>query len=225
MKKLTLPLLVLLLLPFAWSCGGLKNGFSLNERDAASALRQMLALGARESVTGSFTKEAIISSIFPEPIRKTLNTVQQLGLTPEVDRFTTTLGTAAEQTAAASMPVFLNTINDLSFTDAVRLVKAGGTAGTDYLRTRAGDSLRRAIQPIMLAAINEYKLNDDWARITRPVGSLTGNRLNLDLPTLMAGMVSEAMFRKMEEKEREVRSQAAARNTALLRRVFGTSWN
>jgi hypothetical protein len=107
----------------------------------------------------------------------------------------------------------------------MRLVKAGGTAGTDYLRRNSGDSLRRAIRPVMQAAIDEYKLADEWEKITKPVQQLGGKRLNLDLSTLMAGMVSEAMFRKMEEKEREVRTQSAARQTALLKRVFSRNWN
>jgi hypothetical protein len=185
----------------------------------------MLSLGAQESVRGSFSKDAIMTTLFPEAIRKTLNTVQQLGLTPEVERFTSTLETAAEKTATASMPIFMNAINNLKFADAVRLVKAGGTAGTDFLRSTSGDSLRRAIKPVMQAAIDEYKLTDEWNKITKPVQSLGGRRLNLDLSTLMAGMVSEAMFRKMEEKEREVRSQAAARQTALLKKVFSRNWN
>ncbi|RPD44200.1 DUF4197 domain-containing protein [Paracnuella aquatica] len=225
MKKIILPLLILISMPLVWSCAGLGKGYMLTEGDAAAAIRQMLGLGARQSVSGSFSKEAIMTTLFPEPVRKALNTVQQLGLTPEVDRFTNTLGTAAEKTATASMPVFMNAIDNLKFTDAIRLIKAGGTSGTDYLRSAAGDSLRRAIRPIMLAAIDEYKLNDEWNKITKPVSSLTGNRLNLDLPTIMAGMVSETMFRKMEEKEREVRIQASARSTVLLQKVFSRNWN
>ena len=86
----------------------------------------MLELGARESITGSFSREAIMTTLFPEALRKTLNTLQQLGLTNEIDRFTTTLSTAAEQTANQSIPVFVSGINRMSFTDAIRIVKDGG---------------------------------------------------------------------------------------------------
>lgn len=223
MKKYYLPLLLALLLPFTWSCSGLKN-LTLSQQDAAAALKQMLALGARESVTGSFGKDAVMTTLFPESIRKALNTAQQLGLTPEIDRFTTTLGTAAEKTATTSMPVFLNAIDALSFTDAVRLVKSGGTSATDYLRSSAGESLRNAIKPAMQAALNEYKLNEEWNRLAKPVQTVARNRVNLDLPTLMAGMVSEAMFRKMEEKEKQVRTEAVARTTPLLQKVFSRQW-
>jgi hypothetical protein len=41
----------------------------------------------------------------------------------------------------------------------------------------------------------------------------------------MAGMISEKMFQKIEEKEVQVRSQAAARTTPLLQKVFSRNWN
>src|SRR5437763_346332 len=78
-----------------FSCSAARlGGYSLNEKDAAAAVRQMLEAGTREGVTGAFSKDAVMSTLFPEPVKKALNTLQQLGLTNEVDRFTTTLSTA-----------------------------------------------------------------------------------------------------------------------------------
>src|SRR3954470_5336049 len=114
MKKIYLPLLLSLMIPLSWSCSSSRLGYSLTEADATAALKQMLEIGAREGVRGSFSKEAIMSTLFPEEMRKTLNTLQTLGLTSEIDRFTTTLGTAAEQAAEKSIPVFVSSINRLS---------------------------------------------------------------------------------------------------------------
>lgn len=224
MKKIVLPLLLAFIIPALVACSGARfGGYSLNEKDAASAIKQLLQLGARDNfLTGSFSKEAVMTTVFPEGVRKVLNTVQMLGLTNEVDRFTTTLGTASEKAAAASVPVFVNAIDNLQFTDAMRLIKSGGTSATDYLRSSAGQNLRTAIKPAVEEALKEYKLEEQWDKIVKPIG---GNRINLDLSTLMAGMVSEAMFRKIAQKEEEVRSQAAARTTPLLQKVFSRNWN
>jgi hypothetical protein len=226
MKKIFIPVLLALVLPLFFSCSNFLAGYRLNESDAAAAIRQLLQLGAKEgSLAGSFSKDAIMSTIFPEPVKKVLTTLNQLGLTSEVDRFTTTLSTAAEKTAAASVPIFTSSINNMKFNDAMRIIKNGGTSATDYLRTTAGDSLRRAINPIMQATIDEYKLKDEWERIIKPVKGIAGNRLNLDMANLMAGLVSEAMFRKIAEKETEVRNNASARTTTLLQKVFSRNWN
>jgi hypothetical protein len=225
MKKLMLPVLLTFLLPGIFSCAGLRN-YQLTELDAAAAIRQMLELGARDNLAnGAFSKDAILSTLFPEPVKKALNTAQQLGLTDEIDRFTTTLSTAATQTAERSVPIFVNSISNLSFTDAIRIVKGGGTAATDYLRSQTGDTLRRSIRPVMQTALDQYKLTEQWNKIVRPLQGLTNNKINLDLANLMSGMVSEQMFRKLEEKEKQVRTQTAARTTPLLQKVFSAQGN
>lgn len=223
MKRLVVPFLFLFLLPFSYSCtSGRFAGYTLNERDAADAIRQMLQIGVQESnFAGMFNKETIMTSVLPEGVRKALNTVSMLGLTSEIDRFTTTLGAAAEKTATNAVPIFISGINNMQFSDAMRIIKAGGTAGTDYLRASIGDSLRRSIKPIVEAALQEYKVNDHWDAIVKPLG---GNKINLDLPTIMAGAVSEAMFRKVAEKERQIRAEKEARTTTLLQKVFSKSW-
>jgi hypothetical protein len=224
MKKLFLPILFAFMLPVSFSCSTLRN-YVLTEQDAVAALRQMLQLGARSNLQGAFSKDAVMATLFPEGLRKTLNTLQQLGLTGEIDRFTATLGTAAEQTATKSVPIFLQGIGNMSFTDGIRIVKNGGTSATDYLRTSIGPDLRKEITPVMQQALNEYKLVEQWNTIIKPAQALVGNRLNLDLPTLMAGLVSEKMFQKLEESERQVRADAAARTTPLLQKVFSRTWN
>ena len=226
MKKLFLPIILILLLPISYSCGTLKSlGYKLTEGDASSAIRQMLDLGTRENMAGAFSKEMILSTLLPESISKTLNTINSLGLTSEVDRFTTTLSTAAQKSAAAAAPIFVNSINNLTFTDAIRIIKNGGTSATDYLRSSAGNNLRQSIRPVMQSALDEYKINEQWNSLIKPVKALAGNKLNLDLATLMAGAVSEAMFRKIAEKEVQVRTDASARTTSLLQNVFSKDWN
>ncbi|HVK96514.1 MAG TPA: DUF4197 domain-containing protein [Flavisolibacter sp.] len=224
MKRIFLPVLFTVLLSAFFSCSVLR-GYTLNEQDAAAAIRQLLQIGTREgNLTGAFNKEMIRATVFPESLRKALNTLDQLGLTSEVDRFTTTMSVAAEQTATKSVPIFVSGISNMRLTDAMRIVKSGGTAATDYLRASVGDSLRRSITPVMQSALDEYKLNEQWKKLMTPIQSLVGNKLNLDLSNLMAGAVSEVMFQKIAEKELEIRRRASARTTPLLQRVFSRNW-
>jgi hypothetical protein len=148
-----------------------------------------------------------------------------LGMTSEIDRFTTTLGTAAEKTATASVPIFMNSINNMSFTDAIRIIKGGGTSATDYLRSNTSQQLQSAIRPSMQAAITEYNLNDQWNKIIKPAQSVFGSKFNPDLASIMSMMVADAMFRKIAEKEQQIRQDATARTTPLLQKVFSRNWN
>jgi hypothetical protein len=227
MKKIFIPLLFVVLLPLSFSCSGSRlAGYTLNEADAAAAIRQLLQIGTRDgSLTGAFKKETILSTIFPESVANVLKTLNQLGLTNEIDRFTTTLGTAAEKTAERSVPIFVSGIQQMSLTDAMSIIKNGGTSATDYLRSSVGPNLRKSITPVMQTALDEYKLNEQWNQLIKPVKAIVGNKLNIDLANLMAGIVSEKMFQKIAEKEQEIRNNASARSTTLLQKVFSKKWN
>ena len=227
MKRLITPMLFSLIALLCFSCGNVQKlgGYRINEKDATSAIRQLLEIGAKSNeLSSAYSKEAVMSAIFPEPVKKVINTVQQLGLSNQIDRFTTTLSTASQKSATASVPIFVDAINHIKFNDAIYIIKNGGTSATDYLRSVAGDSLRHAITPIMQNAINEYHLNEQWNDIIKPAKVVAGNKLNLDLANIMAGVVSESMFQKMAEKEKEVRSNASARTTPLLQKVFSISY-
>jgi hypothetical protein len=226
MKKIVF--LFMLFLPLAYSCGSANRlaNYVLTEQDASDAIRQLLQMGSREGSTGNaFSKQNIINTVFPEQVAKVLNTLNTLGLSQDLDRFTTTLSTAATTSVERSVPVFVNAIAGMRLGDAINLVKGGGTAATDYLKANTSTQLRTAITPVMQSALDEYKLNAMWNDLIKPVKSTSiGSRLNIDLNNLMALAVTNAMFKKMGEKELEIRSNSAARTTPLLQKVFGRSW-
>lgn len=228
MKKLFTPLLSLLLvlmIPASFSCSNSKLGrYVLTEQDAAAAIRQMLELGARDGA-GTFSRDMIMNELVPEQLRKTLNTLNQLGLTGEIDRFTNTLATASEKTAERSIPIFVNAITGMKLSDAMQIIKNGGTSATEYLRRNTGSQLRESIKPVMKTALDEYNLTEQWEKLIKPAQSAVGTKLNLDLANLAAGMVTEKMFQKIEEKEKQVRADASARTTTLLQKVFSKNWN
>ncbi len=230
MKKL-LPLFLVAVLTLSVSCSSLNkiSGYVLNENDAASAVRELLQIGTRSSsgltgADGPFSKMAIMNSIFPPEMQKVVRTLQQLGLSSEVDRFVNTMGTAAEQTSQKSIPIFLSGIQNMRLIDAMYIIKHGGISATDYLRTNIGDSLRRAVAPVMQTSLNEYKLAQQWNDLVKPVRVLLGDKVNLDLGNLMAGIVTNAMFNKIAEKEVEIRTKSEARTSNLLQRVFSKDW-
>jgi hypothetical protein len=214
------------------SCNAVSKigGYLLNEKDAVSAIKELLSNGTNHGtsllgIKGAFSKENIMRAVFPPEIEKVVSTLNQLGLGNEVTRFTSTLGTCAEKTALSSAPVFLLGIKKMNIGDAIGIVKNGGTACTDYLKRTIGDSLRRAIAPGMQLVLDEYKIGRQWDDLVAPAKLFLGNKLNLDLSNLMAGLVSNMIFSKIAEKEREIRTRQEARTSSLLQNVFGKDWS
>ncbi len=216
------------------SCDSLKNiaGTFLSEADAANAIREALLLGAQNGTAalgqkGSFSRDVLLAAILPENLKGVVKTMDQLGLTSQLDRFTTTLDNAATETVTRSAPIFVNGIKQITIRDAITIVKNGGTSATDYLRKSVGDSLRSAVTPVMRTALDNYKITQEWDKIIAPVKAILGNKakLNVGLDNILAIVVTNQMFKKIEEQEVNIRSNAAARTSTTLQRVFGKDWN
>jgi hypothetical protein len=222
---------ILLFLGFLFSapsCNTVKQLFSAN--DASSAIRELLSFGTQYggdllSKKNALSKENILQSILPGDAGKILSTLETLGLSNEVNRFSSTLVTVAEKSAEKSVPIFLLGIKNMGFKDAVGIVKNGGTSATDYLRISIGDTLRKAITPSINNGLEEYKLVSQWNNLVSPAKIFLGDKLNLDLGNLLSGVVANLMFNKIAEKEIAIRNKAVERKTALLQKVFGQVMN
>ncbi len=210
---------------FCSSCANNKGLLGkLTAADYVNGIKEALSIGARFGGgalgKGTLNKATLLSAILPPDLQKVTSVLSTLGLSVEVDKFSSTLTTAAEETVEKSVPIFLTGISKMSIKNAAKIVSSGGTSATDYLRVTIGDSLRKAITPTMNTALSNYGLNTQWSKLTQPVTILLGDKLNLDLGNLMAGFIANAMFNKIEEKERDIRLNATARTSTLLQRVF-----
>ncbi len=232
MKKIITSLLLISVLGLI-SCNTLKSlGGYLSEIDAVYAIKEALTIGSNFGSNslgqkGSFGKDILINAVLSQDAQEVIRILDRLGLAKEFNRFSATLDNAASDAVTRSGPIFINGIKQMSIRDAIGIVKNGGTAATDYLRRTVGDSLRSSIKPIMRTALNEYKVADEWDKLVRPAKILLGNKvgLNLNLDNILTVMITNEMFKKIEQQEIAIRTTKQARTSASLQRVFGQNWN
>ncbi|MBX2932152.1 MAG: DUF4197 domain-containing protein [Chitinophagaceae bacterium] len=226
MKRILIVMLVSSSMLFS-SCDTLQKIASnvLTEQDAISGIKELLTIGSNGNAL--ISKDALMSAILPKDVNTVLQRLQQLGLSKDIDKFTNTLTTAASQTATNSIPVFANGIKRMNITDAINIVKNGGTAATDYLRNTIGTDLRNTVTPIMKTALDQYNVTKEWDKLVAPAKIVLGDKvkLNLNLDNLLAGVVTNAMFNKIAEQEVAIRTKAEARTSPTLQKVFGRDWN
>jgi hypothetical protein len=232
MKKLIVALFAISTMALS-SCSTLQSlSDYLSEADAARALKEALTIGANFGANslgqkGSFSRDVLLNAVLPQEVQQVVQVLDRLGLASEFNRFTNTLDNAAIDAASKSGPIFVEGIRRMSIVDAIGIVKNGGTAGTDYLRRKVGDSLRTAITPVMRTALNEYSIVQQWDKLVAPAKVFLGNKasLNLDLDRILSVLLTNEMFKKIEEQEIRIRTDASARTSTTLQRVFGKDWN
>src|SRR5262245_1720985 len=118
MKTAKLLILAITFVQFI-SCNTLKSlQGGITEQEAIDGIKELLSVGSQYGgdllgKSGAFSKETLMSAIFPPELQKVASTLQTLGLSKEVDRFTETLGKATEESATKSVPIFLSAIGKM----------------------------------------------------------------------------------------------------------------
>jgi len=129
----------------------------------------------------------------------------------------------AEQAAPLAKPVFVDAIRQMSFQDAMAILRGQKHEATDYFREKTSAQLAELFRPPV-----EQKLGEVGA--TRTFNDLMGRAKALpfvEVPSFdLAGYVTDealaGLFKVLGEEEQRIRDDPAARTTELLQRWFGT---
>jgi len=201
----------------------------LDSKTAADGLKEALGVGTSRSVDllgrpDGYLKNLDVRIPMPEKLNvvdKSLRTIGKGGL---VDEFVTSMNRAAEAAAPHARKVFLDTIKEMSFADAVKIVRGRDHEATDYLRQNAGPGLTTLFRPIVAEQL-------DQVGTTRSFNAMMGRASTLPFAGKSAFKLDEyvtdralaGMFLMIGREEVKIRKDPVARTTDLLKSVFGAA--
>jgi hypothetical protein len=234
MKKLFYPLL-LISLTFH-SCDTLsqlpiKTGNGVTEAEAGQGIKEALSQGLVNAVLklnkeDGFFKDAIYKVLLPPDAKKIENTLRNLGLNSMVDKAILQINRAAEDAAGTAKPIFVDAVKSMSISDAIGLIKNGDTSATHFFRVKTTDKLIAAFLPVIKASLDKLDATRLYGDLVSKYNSLptTFKKLNPDLPGYVTDKATYALFDLVGQEEKNIRQNAVARTTDLLKKVFGAKW-
>lgn len=202
----------------------------LTTDEVIQGLKEALAVGAKNS-TGlasqldGFYKNPKIFIPFPPEAEKVRKTLVDAGFSKQVDEFTLTLNRAAEEATKKALPIFSDAITKMTINDAMGILKGPDNAATEYFRKTTSDQLFQAFKPVAQEAMQKVRLTSYWEPIATTYNRLTiltgGKAVNPNLAEYVAQKAIDGLFILIEQEERNIRKDPAARVTDILKRVFG----
>lgn len=232
------PLIVLLLASVGSGCAELQGidlveilgaGAPLDERTVANGLKQALKVGTERTTTmlsapGGFGANPALRLAIPGELGRFAELLRGIGLSGQLDALEDAMNRAAEEAAAQAVPVFVGAITSMSISDAFEILNGPDDSATRYFQERTSGELRKRFTPIAGAAMQEvglYGIYQDLVQqyelipLTKPPA--------IDLERYVADQTLAGLFGELAVQEARIREDPAARTTALLRRVFGSS--
>ena len=199
----------------------------LTTDQVANGLKEALIKGVSTGtqkvgkVDGYF-KNPQIKIPFPPDVQKVENTLRDIGLGSEVDRFVKTLNRGAEEAAKEAKPVFVSAIKQMTINDAWSILKGEDKeAATNYLKRTTSNELRSKFSPIVQKALNQTNATKYYSDIITRYNKIPlVDDVNPDLEAYATEKAMEGLFVMIAEEEKKIRSNPAARTTDLLKRVF-----
>ncbi len=231
MKKILFAILLLPSLTFN-SCDILKdvnlptNTGVLTNADIVSGLKEALKVGTDNAVgflgkTDGFLKNPLFTIPFPEEANRVKTKLEQLGMHQLVDNFVATMNHGAEQAVSKAAPIFLDAITSMTFQDAKNILKGADDAATQYFKVKTSNALFKLFKPQIKSALDKVNATKYWTDITTTYNKIPLVKpVETDLSKYVTDKAMSALFTKIADEEKKIRTNPAARVTDILKKVF-----
>lgn len=152
--------------------------------------------------------------------------VDKLGFLPGManvgSALQTKLNEAAREAADQAIPIFENAIQDMSFTDARKILLSDNSeAATDYLEATTYQQLYQTYHPTIASSLNQVGAQSFWGELVNRYNQLPlVEPANADLADFVTEQALNGLFSKLAVEERAIREDPAQRVSSLMKQVF-----
>lgn len=198
----------------------------LAEEQITAGLKEALRVGTEHAVeltsqAGGYFGNPRIRIPMPPRLKRLADTLKAMGLTRQVDEFVLSMNRAAEQAAPQATAIFLDAITAMTFEDARRILEGQEDEATRYFRAQTSARLTALFRPIVHGSMEQVGVTRLYQELTARYTALPlASRPDLDLDHYVTMKSLDGLFLLVADEERRIRTDPAARVTAILQEVF-----
>ena len=200
---------------------------SLTAGESADGLRAALNQAAAAAISelgraDGFFNNPEVKIPLPGKLEKARKTLRKLGLSKQVDALDLAMNRAAEAAVPEARELFVQSIRQMSVTDALGIIRGSESAATAYFRKSMSDKLTAKFMPIIGKATANEELAQKYnavAKKAQALGLVDDNDASLDAYVTRKAL--DGLFLVMSKEELAIRKDPAGQASALLRKVFG----
>lgn len=187
------------------------------------------------SALNGYFGDALVKVLLPPDAQQLATALRTLGQEQLVNDLVLRLNRAAETAATRATPIFVNSITNITFNDALGIVNGTvDTAATNYLRRTTTQPLVNAFRPEVQAVLGQPLVGnlsaaDSWREViglydqvrNSPANILLNLQpINSDLSTYVTERALHGLFIKIRGHEQRIRADLNMRVTPEIRRLW-----
>lgn len=174
------------------------------------------------SQTDGFFKNPAIMIPFPPDVKRVEESLRQIGMGSQVDKFVMTLNRGAEEAAKEAKPIFISAIKQMTIQDAWGILKGEPNAATEFLKRTTSAQLKEKFTPVIQNSLNKVDATKYYGNLVNTYNQIPlVQKVNPDLTNYATDLAMQGLFTMIAQEEKNIRQNPAARTTELLKKVFG----
>lgn len=214
----------------------------LSEAEVSDGLKEALITGSVNassilSAIDGYYGDELVKILLPEEASVIIDNLSKIpGGNKLVEDVVLSINRAAEDAAKDVGPIFINSIKQMTISDAFGILRGADDAATQYLVNTTRTDLFNVFKPKIRQSTQKDILGgisakDSWDALTGKwnvfansiAGRVAGvSPVNTDLDEYLTNKALDGMFLKVQVEEKNIRQNVSARITPLLKKVFGS---
>lgn len=207
--------------------GKASAGSGLSDSKISSGLKEALSVGTEKAVKlvaqpGGYLDNQAIKILLPPNLKPAEKLLRSAGQGPKIDKFVESMNHAAESAAPEAEKIFGDAVKEMSIDDARKLLGGSDTSITDYFKSKTSASLSAAFRPHVEAAMKTNGVTEQFDALTSSAPKVPfQSSSSFDINKYVVNKALDGLFYMLGQQEKEIRTNPAARSSALLKDVFG----
>jgi hypothetical protein len=200
---------------------------AISNSDATAGLRAALEKGAAVAVsslgkTDGFFGNSKVKIPLPDSLQRYESMMRRVGMGKYADELILTMNRAAEAAVPEAKKLLVDSVKNMSVSDAKRVLTGGNTAGTDYFKRTTSEPLRQRFLPIVERATKKVKLAQVYEKYAAQ-GVQYGliSKESADLDAYVTQEALDGLFYMIAEEEKKIRKDPVGAGSNIIKKVFG----
>jgi len=198
----------------------------LTTAEISSGLKQALEIGIGKGSDALSQKDGYLKSqykiLLPPEARKVADQLRNVpGFSNVENEILEKINRGAEDAAKRAKPIFVKSIRQMTFTDAMDILMGPDNAATGYLNRTTFDPLYQEFNPIIVQSLDKFDARKYWRDAVNVYNKIPFvEKANPSLDDYVTREALNGLFSMVENEERNIRTNISARTSDLLKKVF-----
>lgn len=200
---------------------------SITSSEAASGLKAALVQDAEKAVAqlgavNGFLENPKVRIPLPEHMQRAEKTMRFLGMGKQADELVLRMNRAAEEAVPHAKELLVNSVRQMSITDAKNILTGDDDAATQYFRKTTSAPLAQKFLPIVQKAMQDVSLAQQYNEVTK-LGQRYGlvKKEQASMEDYITQKTLDGVYLVMAEEEKKIRENPVKAGSELVRKVFG----